>query len=268
MKNIIKQSLPLLAVALTLTAAKAVSFTDGDLLLGFRASGGTGSSTTLVIDIGAGSTFNNNTNTPIVTLSSIGNISADLVAAYGSTWYNRTDLFWGIAGGETNNQLYLSKARTSLSTQSSSIAGANGTIRANTKNTIAAVGGQYAGPVGGSTVGTNPLLAVQGIADGSNNWAVKVTSNNPAQATTGGSFGYTGIEQTFGTSTDTYYLDLYTITGTGAGAFRGSFQVTSTGDVNFGIIAAVPEPSTYAMLVAGMIFVVALARRQRNGLEA
>ena len=74
-------------------AAAQMTFTPGDIILGFQASGGDGSSSTYVYNLGAGTGFRDGTTTGL-----IATIATDLNSTFGTGWYTRTDVYWGIAG--------------------------------------------------------------------------------------------------------------------------------------------------------------------------
>lgn len=76
-------------------AASAATSAEGDLFLGIRATGGTGSMKNVVINLGSHSQF---TSGSAPTALSLGTVGADLTAIFGSGWNTRSDLFWGIAG--------------------------------------------------------------------------------------------------------------------------------------------------------------------------
>ena len=81
------------AAALPMSSAQAASAANGDILVGFRATGGTGSTKNLVVNIGAATALESATGTV-----NLGNINADLTATYGSGWATRNNLFWGAVG--------------------------------------------------------------------------------------------------------------------------------------------------------------------------
>ncbi|MFM2167808.1 MAG: hypothetical protein RIS79_2179, partial [Verrucomicrobiota bacterium] len=96
-----KSLLTMLAVAgMTLFAsqASATTYVAGDLLLGFRASGGTGSSTNLIVNLGQADTVYRDA---ISNLTNIVDIGTLLNSTYGTGWDTRSDLFWGIVGVRT-----------------------------------------------------------------------------------------------------------------------------------------------------------------------
>src|SRR5215207_6853970 len=77
----------------------ALNYTDGDLLLAFRASGGTGSASNYVVNLGTAVAFTNLAPGAVLQLDTeLGNIKADLDALYGATWQTRADFFWSVSG--------------------------------------------------------------------------------------------------------------------------------------------------------------------------
>ena len=84
-------------VAATTEAQTTVHYNDGDIFIGFRATGGTGSSMDYLVDIGQPSQIMNGLGGPM---------AADLVNTFGSDWYTRIDpvthqpaVLWSIVGG-------------------------------------------------------------------------------------------------------------------------------------------------------------------------
>src|ERR1017187_4474569 len=83
----------LASVALLTPAVRAgtVSAQLDDLILGFRASGGTGAGVNLEVDLGSISNFYNGASSSL-NLSNL--VIQDLIDTYGANWASRTDLFW------------------------------------------------------------------------------------------------------------------------------------------------------------------------------
>ena len=77
-------------------ASRAIEAAVGDLILGFKATGGQGLATNLEVNLGPASAFYNAAagSTDVLTRLAV----ADLVEVYGANWASRDDLFWGIAG--------------------------------------------------------------------------------------------------------------------------------------------------------------------------
>jgi hypothetical protein len=77
-------------------AARAVPAAAGDLILGFKATGGMGADTNLEVNLGPASDFYNAAagSTSVLTRMAV----QDLVDTYGTDWATRSDLLWGVAG--------------------------------------------------------------------------------------------------------------------------------------------------------------------------
>ncbi|HVM59330.1 MAG TPA: PKD domain-containing protein [Verrucomicrobiae bacterium] len=73
--------------------AQTVTAQFGDLILGFRASGAPGQSLNLEVDLGSMSNFYGLAAGTTVSLPALA--LQDLANTYGSSWYTRTDLWWG-----------------------------------------------------------------------------------------------------------------------------------------------------------------------------
>src|SRR5579862_3943669 len=99
-----KLTMALLAVAglafiTSVANATTTSYNDGDLFLGFRATGGTGATTDYLLNIGQASQFTTHAQFTL----SLGTIANDLSATFGSNWYSRTDLLYAVVGGTLSN---------------------------------------------------------------------------------------------------------------------------------------------------------------------
>ncbi len=104
-------------------AQAPVSYTAGDVFLGFRASGGTGASKDYLVNLGQASQFTGAAGP--ITVDVGGGISADLSATFGAGWATRADLFWSVSGSPSNvvtvgsdvaKTLYATKAQASVGT--------------------------------------------------------------------------------------------------------------------------------------------------------
>jgi hypothetical protein len=211
------------------------SIQNGDLLLAVNSTN-TASGNDLLIDLGQYANL---------TPGSI-DISADLATASlsGTLYYGVfavTDANYVYATTPTLNQIY-----SNLSAPNARFAQGN-----------------YLQPlgVGGANVGTlgyDRLYSFQTTANGGyissadvNSWTVQ----NP-NVSTGPGFGFTqyAVESPVGSIA---YLDRTTTSGTGAQV--GSFNLTAGGTLSF---AAVPEPSTYALMgLSALVLVIAYRRK-------
>jgi hypothetical protein len=272
--------------SLTTASAAVVTYSQGDLLVGFRASGGTGADTTFVYNIGSSTGFRDNGNQG---LASIGN---QLAATYGSDWYTRSDVSWGVIGVRSNanpqfdatvvngdpvSTVYASKSSTGFGT---STAWGAGTAFVRSQVVLAANDVAGFAHIGSEVAGT---FAFQQEAAGTNGRGafVATSAENDWANYTSGSTDFTiftgGIEGTFGTGTGFAYLDVYRILSTTAGANptgilgRGSYETTiyidATGQL-FAGTSAIPEPSTYAAFFGVAALTLAGFRRRHASRKA
>jgi hypothetical protein len=271
--SLIKRGL-LLGSMLAMTAPSAMaawSFPNGNLLLGFQATGGQGSTVNVFFNLGSGVTARDDADQGL-----LGNINADLTAAYGANWYNRTDLYFGVVGnlnfapttglgsatpvaGDPSRTFYVSAPtidigdgalHTGLTSSSLGVAGNNFSgqeAMVRTLNTTAS----------GATVlnqATNPT-------EWSNGWS--------SWNTVGGSSYnvFSGIQDSFGQAGSINYIDVQRILATNTGANPAGTVGSGTWETTIGIgsdgnIYAVPEPS--AAVLAGLAGLVGVFRRRRS----
>jgi hypothetical protein len=256
------------------TASAAFTFTNGDLILGFQATAGTGSTQNVFFNLGSPIAYRDGTNPG----GNIGNISTTLSTVYGANWYSRTDLYFGVIGnlntgsptgsfstgpvnGDPSRTFYLSLAAATTGSGSLYAAGTFNSNGLGTAGTI--LGGMETMLPGLTTEGDFAAILNQATqpVQWNNGWTVR----NP---TPGAAFGiFTGgIQQNFGKATDSTYVDLQRVISTnngldavqgiiGGGTYETTFAIGSNGS-----ISAIPEPST-ALL--GGLGVLALLRRRR-----
>jgi len=247
------------AVAFPANAATALS---GDLLLFFRASGGTGSNTTVVANLGDASALYRDATGNI---SSVVNLGSLLTTTYGA-WYTRSDVFWGLtnansatdAGGLNSDDpfrtSYLSVAEgngapTVVSSAQTGLATSLVALRTRYRNETDAVADAGAGPL---TLATTLSNTWEDFNTGSNSFGL----------------GYS-VEENFGSASN---LDLYRLLATGGNSglpsgnavasLVGTFGIDSSGVVSFTAPAAVPEPSR--ALFAGVGLGALMLRRRRK----
>ncbi len=248
--------------------ANAATFVAGDLLLGFRATGGAGSATNLVVNLGQADTMYRDATSGI---SNIADLGAILTSTYGSDWATRADLSWGVVGlrdssgvgntsvdGDPKRTNYLSVAQSTYApgTQSSSSPTiGTATARGNVSTAINDFNLAYAAATGT----TSALLD----ASSANSWTDQVVTDGNFQ------YGST-IEGSSVNGIDATALDLYRIlntttganpTGTvGVGSYEGTFTISDTGVVGFSV-GAVPEPSRALLAACGLAGLVLRRRR-------
>jgi hypothetical protein len=282
--NMIKQKLSmfaltaLAAVAFTATNASALTYTSGDLLLGFRSGGA--ETNDYIVNLGNNSQFRNSDGTAYtgsafnvsIGGTTTGALATDLNTVFGSNWSTRTDLYWGIigalnpaAGVDRVQTVYMSSPTTAAG---NSTALTNGSVSAQSgwRSQIASVGGQYAVS---TSAAVNSVGLIQAISD-SNSWTSKLGNSASINYAWGNAFN-TGqtMEASVGSGN---LLDLYRLvpTGTGAGSFNvGSFSLNNAGTLSYASAAAVPEPSTYAQAVVALAIVaLTIAHKRRRKIQS
>ena len=282
---------PLLAscVAIGLTAVPALAaidttFNPNDVILGFRASAGNGTSTTIMVNLGSATTFRDASSNML----SIATIGSTLSSAYDSIWYDRTNLWAGFVSA-TNGQNSDNSGGVSIANQTTDY---NSTIYVSTRRTNSGTVGFASStrPGGndlpldaqgmGSSIntlgGTFSTISTSGVYNGSssvtNSWNTYMTGSNTADfnesynveaAFTAGNRGSFGAAGTVEQMWDFYRVAQFP-TGdpmSGVGTYEGTFTLNSSGDVSF--IAAVPEPSTYALIaLTGILYFFVNKRRK------
>ena len=262
MMNRIKLCLLALAsVALITSSARAtvVSAGLGDLILGFRATAGTGAGYNLEVNLGAVSNFYGaapNTSFALPQLA-----YQDLIDTYGAGWASRTDLYWGLAAsygnaepdpnGKPSSTLWVSDVadpvynRASAATQGSP----------NTKIIGLYAGGP--GSINGKQSTTNSNFAVVIDKTLANSWGYQIG--------TGNSFAYFNpkIDAAVGSVKTLNFVELqpYAPTPKIPGDKLGTFTLGAEG-LTF---QAIPEPSTWVLVGCGLGIAAALKRFKKSG---
>jgi hypothetical protein len=262
------------------SSSAAVTYAVGDLLVGFHTAGGTGSGTSFVFNLGSAVSYKNSPGTgPLVN-----DISGVLIATYGSNWFSRNDLYWGIAGvrdaaaggpnivvdGDARATIYISRAASapgasaawSLASSSTVISAATSIVTMQGANgSDLTLSGGFEGAT--EAVGTSGRGVLQDEGTTINSW----DEFNPIGGAAFGSILTGGIQGPLGTGS-TAYLDLYRVVGrtsasatpndpAGAGRYITTFTLNSQG-----IIGTVPEPGS--VLLLGLGGAAALLRRRRQ----
>jgi len=242
MKKTLLAALAFAGFAAMNNASAQSAYVDGDALLVFRASGGTGASKNIQIDLG---NFSSKSFSSInLDLSSASSI---LGLTYGSGWYSRNDISWGFIGANSADFSATLGIKSGYSAPAISLGDLN-TVQMGVDNI------RLAGAMGNAGQGT-----VNGYA-----YSIYDTSNSGSfTAADDGGFG-TVFSGTITAGINQYStLDLYQY-GTDLDAFVSLSPVmTGSASIASGVISvqAVPEPSTYALFGFGALILIVAYRR-------
>lgn len=284
MKTLIKSALQLgIGTALAASSAMgAFTFVNGDIILGVQATGGVGADKNVFFNLGSGVYHRDNPggNNPFGTAgqNQIGNIGATMTLAFGSTWYSRTDVVFGVVGnlnqqptsgigsrlpvdGDPSRTFYLSTPTTTVG------GGALYPANAYAPATLGIGGNNFSGMeaiLPGLTDQTDGAAILNQTAQPvqwNNSW----TKWNP---TPGAAFDvFTGgIQQNLGQGTPLTLVDVQRVLATNTGASPAGVVGGGTYETTFAIasdggISAIPEPTSGVLaLAAGLV--LSLRRRR------
>ena len=251
-----KLSKLLLASTIAMQAVASASnfaFSNGDLILGFQASAGTGNTQNVFFNLGSGVDARNGVGINTVK----GNIGTTLSGVFGANWYTRSDIWFGVLGnlngnpnsgignrpavaGDPSRTFYLSRAAETAG--SASLIAAGTFTSPNLGSASTTLGGME---------GFLPNLTAQ--ADGSvildqsanqtewnNSWTIWNPIVGGAQGASLGIFTG-GVQQTFGQSESETYIDLQRVLSTntgadptgvvGGGTYVATVSISSTGAI-------------------------------------
>lgn len=257
-------------LALPFAARAQTTMSSTDLLMGFRASGGTGATLNLQVDLGSITSFLSGANST-AGVHTIGNLAvADLVSTYGSSWNTRSDLTWGILGanGGVNKSLYGTFAESTPGTvfPSGSIDISSQSLR---NTPINLVQGQLTA-LNGQTAASNNFSTVLSTGDTASWSSVGFADAGVAYSF----FDLTTFENNTNITGGSYVVsDLYRYTSSDTLAYVGSFALNTAGTLFFSTSASsfatpVPEPSTYAAIAGVLALGVVAVRRRQNKVAA
>jgi hypothetical protein len=231
-----------------------------DLVLGFKS---TSETTNLMINLGSFAQFDSAGGTEAKSWSL--DISSLLTTAYGSDWNTQAGLNWGIAGTQgaqdAEKTSYVSSqwaaTEGTLGVKNSTAWGAINSMGSG--NAAANIGKAYNGMTLASAAATIASNAVIIETSNANSWSSATTS-------TGAAFSIYNPQTRFQNQTtnlaagETFSAsDLYKMDYGVAGQFEGTFSLDQNGTLSF---TAIPEPSTYAMILGAFTLgFIAIRRR-------
>ncbi len=244
------------------TAMAAWTFTPADLVIGFQATGGQGSTTNLFFNLGDSYDFSQNGN-----LGTVGNMNDDLVNTFGANWNTRTDLYFGVFGNRSNlsttlepgdiangiepgRTVYLSSA--TLTAGAASLRGSLGS------STLATGTGNYTGlrnilPAMTETAFADGVASINATANPTE-WNNSWSSKNPPAGASFLVFG--GIQQNFSATGGDRMVDIQRMTANTPSTYEGTIIIGADGS-----ISAIPEVSS--SLLAGAAGILLCFRRRR-----
>ena len=241
--------------------AALVAYSPGDILMGIRATAGTGSGTTYVVNLGAASGYRDAIGVDAFNRRTLdlGNIGTDLAATFGANWASRTDLNWGIAGtssntatvgGDAAGTLYLSRSQSSATNPPTAPTIDSETLRLGVSSRMVGAADTF----DSYEQSTNSLVAAfQGSTD-PNGWRSYMATGSSQPGNTPGNTDFgagINIEATPGRQ-----LALFRLDSNAPGSYEGYFSIGGDGTVTF-----VPEPASAAL--AGLGIALAAFRRRR-----
>ncbi len=245
-----------------------ITYSSGDFLLGFRATGGTGAASDVLVDLGPGTFL---TSSVPVTFT-LGNLNSQLTGTFGASWFTRTDLFYGAAAatqtGDATRTLYASFPDTGIGGVSDNPWARLGNTAA--QAVINKINGEGLAYNNYSPTAAAPAV-VQGTTD-TNSYASYMPGGTSTNAGPAPGISYAQFNPTIeasnpsGSSLDIIQLVPSATTGQ-PGTDLGDLSIDSNGVVTFTPEAAeVPEPSTSASIALGTGLLVAFVIHRRNRL--
>jgi hypothetical protein len=238
---------------MTVHAASSATAASGDFIMGFQTtSSNTGGSFNLEVDLGSAASFVSLEGTGKTVNLTLGSTTAgytgafslsDLTSTYGSS---PAALFFGVEGSygaPGSNETFISDTGMDTKTLTgNSYAPKMQTVYAgfNITDDAAATAGSTDTIIASGATNSYETIAVGTTAHYSNTYAF----TTQVQYTAGGSES----------------LNLFDVAVNAAPVKVGTLTLDN-GDLTFTGTAAVPEPSTYAMMAAGLVFLVAFRRR-------
>ena len=264
-RNLVGAATAALVAVVASVSASAASYTNADLIIGFRSTDPTYPNS-LEINLGnAGNLRINGDNFSNV------NLNAVLVGTFGSNWFSNNTLSWGIVAansvsastvnGDPFRAIYFSNTTTTIGFTAEDTQPAN--LTASQRATVAT-------NIGSLATGTNGFTTQADIGGGtvlvpnaeSNSWSGKVTTPSAF-----GAFVSTNLESQLGQAGSFSYVDLYrayAASGSVTPSYITTFALSSSGLLSASTTSAIPEPSTYAAIVGGLTLAAVAIRRRRK----
>lgn len=225
-------------------AEAALTASEGDVFLCFRAKEGLNAGTGYLVNIGSVSQFAGATG--LVNVNMGESILADLEETFGSDWKTRADLYWSVSAvqksagnGYPQNTMFASSAESAPGTQSTpwNSPTAFGAGSPALKMQSMREPGYTAGTTENQAESTvNPKALIQGISATNSYASFMPGGTNTTSTTAFGLFGDTigTLENHFGNGTAQSVLDFYKmVPGSGTGVLLGAFRLNDAAQLTF-----------------------------------
>jgi hypothetical protein len=246
-----------------------------DIFLGFDTTSGTGAYKSVVIDLGS---FLNATTTiqgTVIDQSAAGSI---LSTTFGTNWWTRTDIAYGVFGGNTTTNFVLGTANdtpafdaspsgsdrfipnTGRTKESLAFSDVNAQMGSGTTGTITGTKGSFAYGIDAGSGGT---------AWNANSWGDQFDGDGTALYTGAFRGTYNSLGVTFFDGSSYTSLDVYNYVKNSGNLnwYSGNAMSFNVGITSTGAITVVPEPSTYALFGLGTLALIVVARRRMSMLS-
>jgi hypothetical protein len=274
------------SAAISVSTAKAATITSvpGDVVLGFYATSGSGTASTVEVDLGSATQFDNAAPGQIINLTGASLLAtADLSATYGAGWATDSALNWGLAASNQGTTFPGVGLYTLWASEPETPAGTLNTPyvaqpRLSQQAPSGLIASMYTLLNGATSTTNSSVTAIEPTAT-ANSYYGEDTQNGP-----GVSFGYFSpmIDNTVtntatsgtllggGNASGFALSDFYLLTTANAGnngKLLGQFQFNaSTGVFRF---VAVPEPSSIGLTGVGFLSLIGfVALRRRRSIMA
>jgi hypothetical protein len=217
------------------SAAPVPNPANGDVFLGFRASGGQGSDSSYLVNLGQDTAFRNASPGSTFTLSALGDLGADLQTQYGANWASRTDLFWGVFGtrNSASPAVYGSRERPVPATASAPWSDLNLAGRNSVTSQVLSVLEGINGYRGRNATTNSPVATLQSNFSGGASYNFQVAT--PGTTDFGNLSQWGSIEGDFGGGVGGTVLDFYRISSSTTTPVQnlGRFTISASGLVTF-----------------------------------
>ena len=258
-------------------AQTGLNYAADDLLMGFRATSGTGATQDYLLDLGQASIYTSATSPFVLNTQlaghggiNLGNIGLDLNGLFSSGWNARSDVFWGIAGAtgaispvgsDPIKTLYASVPENPFGTLASPWDRASASAQGAVSSKLQSEGAIYAmtGATQNMSTQNRPVGLIQNDSTASSYAFYESGTqsysyiNNPT------------IELNYGGGASGAALDLIQLQpGGGPGFDVGHFTIDNGGNITF---TPTPEPTSVALLSFGAIF-LGMSRLRRRTVTA